>query len=69
MKPICAKCGKDLIFEKSGVTVKIGLHSGYFSADLYTCGTCGYSILTGFGSEIIRPKAHHIDYDFSGQNI
>lgn len=69
MKSICAKCGKDLIFEESGVTVKIGNYLGYFLANLYTCETCGYSILTGFSTEIIQPKAHHIDYDFSKQNI
>ena len=51
MRPVCAKCKKEMHCEKNGFMVYTNSAYG-LSGDLYKCSKCGAMVVVGFGRPI-----------------
>ena len=66
-QPGCVRCKREMIKVGAGVSVlevAKSLPAGYklWSADLYRCPTCGFSLVAGYGS---RPIHEHFEVGFA----
>jgi DNA-directed RNA polymerase subunit RPC12/RpoP len=51
MRPVCVKCGVEMLCTKTGRTVAPRSEPRWSrSGDEFTCGTCGTKIVVGFGA-------------------